>query len=433
MNVPAAQVPRRPSPPSLLPMVLAIALLIPVAVLFAQDWSKLGDDRLVADRERDGIAYLRVLGPVTVALVDAQVAAVSGQSAPREALDRAVREVNAVDAQLGADLRTTERWSGLRSRIETLPSRPSGGAPEALSAFQEATDLLLALYGKVQSSSGLDRDPDTDAAQLQQVVARDLPTALVGTGLLTSMAVLAPARPASERSAAAGDLGTAQVMTFAAVQDLVTNMQEAIDSSQSTNLGGNVLSRLDAYQRALASLSAAVTPPTTGARATQLPDASAVASARVAAQAAGADLATIILAELDTLVEERADDLDTSRWIAIGAVIMAILLVAAAVVGTVLARRRYRRAVAIEARRVIAEEAGIEPPGGAGAPERAGAGPNRTPGRERWQLAALAGTPDRGAPSTEWPEPVPVGPNTRSSAGTVRDNQPAHWGRNDAR
>ncbi|WP_319459973.1 hypothetical protein [Micromonospora sp. RTP1Z1] len=46
-----------------------------MGLLFAQTHRLTGDDRDLATRERLGVQYLRALGPVTEALVDAQAAA----------------------------------------------------------------------------------------------------------------------------------------------------------------------------------------------------------------------------------------------------------------------------------------------------------------------------------------------------------------------
>ncbi|MER6596578.1 hypothetical protein ABT214_32950, partial [Micromonospora purpureochromogenes] len=89
MTVPAQRVRRRPSG-RVLPLLLVVAMLAPVAFLFAQHHRLTGDDRDLAVRERLGVEYLRALGPVTEALVDAQSAAVAGRPAGRDALDRAV-------------------------------------------------------------------------------------------------------------------------------------------------------------------------------------------------------------------------------------------------------------------------------------------------------------------------------------------------------
>jgi hypothetical protein len=447
MRNPAARANRRPYASGvMLPMLLTVALLIPMGVLFGQVWRNVDSDRSFAARERDGIAYLRALVPVATTLTDAQSAAVTGRPVPREALTQAVRETAAVDARLGSELRTQERWASLRAKIEALPDRGLAGPADALTTYREATDLLLALFDKVRDGSGLVRDPDADSTQLQQAAARDLPSALVAAGRLADAVTLAPARPASERLNTVADLTGARLAALAPATDVVTALRSAVDSTQSTELGGHLLTKFDRYQQAVASLaltsalpapgtgtgtkpSAAgsgtnttrpADPSATGTRTTgpTTPDPAKVAVARVAAQAAATELSTIILTDLDALIRTRADGLDKQRWLALGAAAVAVLIALAALARTIAVVRRRSTGTG-------------RTPGGRPGP--AGSEPPRPP------LDAPAGeaigAQRRWEPlSAEWAEPVPVGLNSRPAptGATVRDNQPAHWGRTDA-
>ncbi|GAB3797074.1 hypothetical protein [Micromonospora zhanjiangensis] len=251
MTNPAAPASTRPSGPGvLLPLLLTVALLIPVGVLFGQVWRDVDADRTFAARERDGVGYLRALIPVATALADAQTTALTGRPTNREAVDRAVQNAAAVDSRLGGALRTQERWAGLRAKIEALPERRLANPNDTLTAYRETTDLLLALFDKVRDSSGLVRDPDADAAQLQQAAGRDLPTALIATGRLADAVALAPARPNSEAMNTVADLTAARLAALGSVNAVVNALRSAVDSTESTELGGNVLTKFDRYQRA---------------------------------------------------------------------------------------------------------------------------------------------------------------------------------------
>lgn len=475
MTNPAARVNRRPYAPAIvLPMLLTVALLIPMGVLFGQVWRDVDGDRSFAARERDGIGYLRALVPVATALADAQSAAVTGRPVPREVLTRAVRETAAVDARLGSELRTQERWASLRAKIEALPDRSLAGPADALTAYREATDLVLALFDKVRDRSGLVRDPDADSNQLQQAAARDLPNALVAAGRLADAVTLAPARPAGERLTTVADLTAARLAALAPATDVVTALQSAVDSTQSTELGGDLLAKFDRYQQAVAALALTSAPQTAaagpkpaaaaggtntpdtkpsaaggtntpgtkpsaagsgtntpgpadpaaagnGARTAgpATPDPAKVGVARVDAQAAATELSTIILTELDTLIRTRADRLDNQRWLALGAAAVAVLIALAALARTITAVRR-RRSTGTE------RTPGERPGSGGSEPPRP---PLDAP------VGETIGAQRRWEPlTTEWAEPVPVGLNSRPAlaGATVRDNQPTHWGRTDA-
>ncbi|ASW56961.1 hypothetical protein [Plantactinospora sp. KBS50] len=433
-NRTAPAAPRPPAPGIALPLVLAIALLVPVAVLFVQVWRDVDGDRTAAQRERDGIAYLQSLWPVTNALTDAQSAAITGRPVGRAALDRAVGQADAADARWGDELRTRERWTALRARIDALPERATGGIPATLAAYQEVTDLLLALYAKVQDSSGLAREPDVDAANLQDVLARDLPAALVSAGRLSDVIAISAAASDADRLRTVTELAAARLSTFGPANDAVADLQEAVDATQSTDLGSNLLSQLDNYQRAMSALADAAALPaataagstadgdggtgtadgTGGARAV-MPDPAKVAKAREAAQQAASDLGMILLTELDTLVQDRADRTDNRRWLALGAAGLAILLTLAVIVAAVLSARRRAARARIAA---VAIATGLADPGAAG-DERSSADPPPADQR-RWE-------------PVEWAEPVGVGPNVRPApAAALRDNQPTRWGRTDA-
>ncbi|TDB70329.1 hypothetical protein [Micromonospora sp. KC721] len=344
MTVPTQRPPRRPSGPGrLLPLVLVVALLAPVAALFVQTYRSTADDRELANRERLGIEYLRALAPVTEALVEAQSAAVAGRPAARSSLDQAVRGVAQVDLRIGGELRSQERWSGLRAKLEALPERRFAEPEAAYSAYREVTDLLLALYRKVRESSGLARDPGADSSFLQDSVGRDLPAALVAAGRLADLTVLATRRPTSQASRSVGELAEARVTALGSASDLVADLRAAVDNSERTDLGASVLAPLDTYQRAVEAL-AAYSAPEPGSR-TGLADPAQVAAARANAQSAARQLQPVILDQLDAQLVDRIDGYDLDRWLAAGAAATAALL-ALILLGVLLgeASRTRRRA-----------------------------------------------------------------------------------------
>src|SRR4051812_48646328 len=103
-------------------MLFPLALIVSTTVLFSLVWQSVGEQSSFASLERDGVRYIQVLGPLEIALTNAESVAVKGGSAPREPRTRAVAAVAAVDKELGERLRTEDRWSALRARIESLPA-----------------------------------------------------------------------------------------------------------------------------------------------------------------------------------------------------------------------------------------------------------------------------------------------------------------------
>lgn len=326
MTVPASRVRRRPRTPGrLLPLLLATALLLPVAFLVVQGHRLVDADRELAERERLGVEYLRALSPVTEALVDAQSAAVAGRPVPRDALDRAVEAAAAVDSRVGDELRSTERWAGLRAKLEGLPSRSLTDPEVAFTAYGEVTDLLLALHGKIRETSGLIRDPGSDSYFLQDGVGEEMPEAMVAAGRLVDLAVLMPQRPAAEQPRSLSELAT---LRFAALQpagDLVDDLQTVVDTSESVDIGADALTPFDNYQRAVEALAALSQPNSR----TQAVDLTKLAAARAQAQSAARELQPVILDELDRLLRQRIDQLDRDYLLILAAGGVAGLLLAA--------------------------------------------------------------------------------------------------------
>ncbi|GIF76843.1 hypothetical protein Asi02nite_63610 [Asanoa siamensis] len=324
--------------------ILVLALLVPTGVLFAQNWRSEGDRARATARELDGVAYLRTLQQVAFAVADAQSAAVAGQTGGREALAVAVQQADATDARLGGTLRTTERWTGIRSRLETLRAAPAGSDPtQTLAAYREIGDLVLALYAKVRDESGLAHDPDGDAFHLQSTAAGELPVAVIAVGRLADAAVLAkaataPAQPGQNRPQLTPEqiarlqaqlttqLITERVLLLDASNRLVDNLRAAVDSTESRTLGGNLLSRLDRYQRAADGISAMFAQASAAGASITQADPSLINVARGELQTAAGELSSTILNEVERLLDTRVEGIDQARLLAGGAALLAVLL-----------------------------------------------------------------------------------------------------------
>lgn len=336
----SAATPNVPAGVSLLRPLLVFALLVPAGVLFGQAWQGQSDRLAFAARERHGIEYLTTLGQVTTALTDAQSAAVAGRQVDRAAITRAVDAASAVDDRLGEELRTSERWSGLRVKIEALSSVPADDKARVYAAYGEVTDLLLALYGKVRENSQLIRDPEADTYFLQDGAAEELPESVVAAGRFADLVVLAGARPEAERTAAIAELNAARSGVLDPAVDLAEGLQSAVDSTQSRTLGANLLSRLDRFRRSMDGLASSAG--TLDGR-SPLPTADRLNPARIEVQAAASELSAAILAELDVLIADRQAGVRTERAVSLAALVVAVLGCALPTVLALVARRRRRR------------------------------------------------------------------------------------------
>ena len=407
MRVPAQRSRQWPNAPgSVLRLLLTVVMLFPITVLFVQLQRSVDDKQELATREQHGVEYVRSLTGVTAALADAQSAAVAGRPVPRDALARAVEHTSAIDTRLGAELRTRERWAGVRAKIEALPDRGPADAEGVFSVYREAADLLVALNHKVRESSGLMSDPEADAFSLQDAATEELPSALVATGRLADLAVIGSTRPSTERLRTVADLTEARISLLSPASDLIDDLQAAVDSTDSTSLGANLLHQLDTYQRAVEAL-AASSGLTDGTLAIDLTQ---IAEARTTLHAATVELSASILTELATLIDGRLDQLARDQQIAIGGYALALLFLLALATVTVRGTRR---------RQPI-------PP---------------TPATPSGPPPAAASTePGRWGELAEWSAAGSPGPSAGLGAGTgqpvapvgASSDSPAHWGRSDA-
>ncbi|MEU5669790.1 hypothetical protein ABZ749_05340 [Micromonospora sp. NPDC047753] len=390
MTVPAPRARRRPSTLGrLLPLLLIGALLAPLGLLVTSNWRQITDDRDLAARERLGVQYLTALAAVTDALVEAQSNAVNGRPVAREALNEAVEKVAAVDARIGKELLSQERWAGVRAKLEALRGRSATDPEAAYTAYGEVSDLLLALHRKVRESSGLVRDPEADSFFLQDSAGQELPEAVIGAGRLADLSTLVARRPAAEQPRGLLELTGLRVSALTPAADLVDNLRSAVDGSESTDLGANVLTPLDTYQRSVEALAGYSLP----AKDTGVVDPGQLSAAALSSHRSARQLQPVILSELDSLLAERIDRLDRDRWLTAGAGVVAVLLLGWLAALLVAAGRRAQRRAALAA--THAES------------------PDTPPQRDLWQ-----------PPADEARALQPVG--------ATRDPETAQWGAFDA-
>jgi hypothetical protein len=309
--------------------LLALAMLIPLGVLYLGRHQYLGEHRSMAAQERHGIEYLLALGKLTIALTDAQSAAVRGEPVAQEALAGAVAGVAEMDDRFGAELRAGERWSQLRETIELAGTEHADGRA-AYAAYGEATSQLLGLHDRLRETTGLVRDPDADAYHLQDAAAGQLPPTIVASAQLADLLTLTAAEPAGAPLAQQVEISTAADAVAGPADKLVVGVQAALDSTASRSLSSAVLSKYDRFLRVKDGLLAAV--PADGN--VENVDFELIEFFRSELRAAGDDLYATLLTELDTLIQDRAGALARDRWTALGAVSAGLLLaLGAAVVG----------------------------------------------------------------------------------------------------
>ncbi|MFI1993013.1 hypothetical protein [Actinoplanes sp. NPDC020271] len=318
----------------LLPVVLAMS----VTMLFAMVWQSAGDESDFASLERDGVTYIQALGPLEIALTDAEAATVSGGAATAGEVSRAVDAVARVDGQLRDRLGTQDRWAGLRAKIEALPA--SGDAASVITAYGTVHDLLLALMDKVRNNSELIRDPAADLYYLEDGAAQELPEGIAAASRYTNLLVSAAGSAAAERAEALVDISSAGSDVASNAQDLSDDVRLAVEATGSRGLGSALLSKLDRFNRAVDSLRPLMTPVVSGKGRI---DPEQVTKARGETQAAAADLSSALLTQIDLGLQDRLSSLTRRRLLAAGAYAVALLLAFTPLVLALRTRRRERQ------------------------------------------------------------------------------------------
>jgi hypothetical protein len=316
----------------LLPFVLAMS----VAVLFAMVWQSAGERSAFATLERDGVKYIQALEPLEIALTNAESAAVNGRSTPPEPLAHAIDAVAQVDNELRGQLGTQDRWAGLRTKIESLPT---GGTDAAvIAAYGGADDLLLALMDRVRNTSKLIRDPAADIYYLEDGAAQELPEGIVAAAHYTDLLVSLAGLSAADRAEVAVDINSAGSDLASNAHDLSDDVRLAVEGTGSRNLGSALLNKLDRFNRSIDNLTPLMAPVLAGKAGV---DAAQVVRARDEMQAAGAGLSEAILAQIDNQLRSELSSLSERRLLAVGTLVLPALL-ALTPIGLALAARRRR-------------------------------------------------------------------------------------------
>jgi hypothetical protein len=323
---------------SFLAAVLTVLILVPTGYLFFRVWQDNADTRDGTKLEQQGVEYLTALSPLIGALAEAQSSALQGVSTTPASLTASVAAVSAADQRLGGALGTTGRWTSLKSKIAQLPL-----AGQPISVFQAHVvvgDLALALFNSVRNNSGLMRDPDNDVSNLQQAAAVDLPGTVAQVSRMGDLSLMVAniagsANEKAQQLALLGpQLGAAVQFVNTSVNQLTDDLQAAVDKTSSKTLSGNLVGTLDSFRRGVEAL-------TRGANPGGSPNAATMATAQTQLQSSLGGLSGVVLREMDGLLQDRLDTLDTQRIEAIAAGVIVLLLIIGAVLLRPGGRRRY--------------------------------------------------------------------------------------------
>jgi hypothetical protein len=392
-------------------VAVAVALLTPVAVLFAQIWSSTGDRLAFAADERRGAAYLGPLIRLLSVTTDAQSRAVSGKPVDPAPVRAAIAEIDQVDARLGDRLRTTERWTTIRTIVQDRTGHAWPRPTEAYTQYSDLVTQLMELNRKVGDASRLILDPELDSYYVMSAALLRIPDILVDSGRYTDLSVLAEASGLPDRDSAA-QLTAARNRVATNAIDLSDGLVKAFGSTASSTLGPGLTRPLDNFRTAVDAVapSNSLLAPAPERSPTDLE------SDQDELQRRSLELQEAALGELDRLLVARQDGAERVRLVAVGALLLGLVVAGIA-------------AVALRPGWVVGGEPGPEPvdrdedladPNAAARPRRryrGPGGPQPAPGRP------AAGQPvtGRGGPGTPAPGLVgALGPEPGGGARAAR-------------
>jgi hypothetical protein len=303
--------------------VLLAAVLVPYAITGLTFWSRTGDDATFAQRERDGIVAIRPLTQLMAATADAQTAVVAGSTPDVAILQARIKAVDAADQRVGGALASSTRWADVRSRLGALiASSPTGTAGYV--AFSQLVDLQAALVSAVADSSNLILDPHLDSYYLMDTTVVRIPDLIVNAGRAADLTLLSEQHKLLGRNDTLdAAVATVEVQESSAAID--AGLRKAFLATTSTTLGPALLSRLDQLRESITTLA----PPSDAVGAAPVARSAAeIQAARVQLRDAALEAESAGLSQLDRLVSDRLDDVNSSRRLVLLATLAGLLIAA---------------------------------------------------------------------------------------------------------
>ncbi|MFL6129755.1 MAG: hypothetical protein ACJ73E_11905 [Mycobacteriales bacterium] len=306
---------------------VAVVLLTPVAVLFAQVWWSTGGRLSFVADERRGVAYLGPLTRLLSVATQAQSDAVARKPVDTAAVRSAIAAVDEIDGRLGARLRTTERWSTIRGLVQQRTGRAWTRPAEAYTQYSDVVTQLMELNRKVGDGSRLILDPELDAYYVMNAAALRIPEILVDSGRYTDLSVLSAASGLAEADSLA-QLTAARNRVATNATDLSDGLVKAFGDTTSTTLGPGLTRPLDDFRTAVdavAPSNSLLAPPPQRSQIDLRTDQDRLQRDALTLQEAA-------LGELDRLLSDRQGDTRRARLVAVGAALLGVVLAGVAVV-----------------------------------------------------------------------------------------------------
>ena len=334
-------------------LVLIALLLIAPAVFATWQFRSQQDAQIgFSAKERTGVRELVPAGRLLSDLVRARSLAVGAAAGDRSAANglpaataavrRSSAALEAVDRQVGDELRTRADWRRLAKAIDANVAAPPADTTLAVESYGRLTEATLRLIVRAGDTSNLILDPDLDSYYVMDALVNTVPTALDAAGRVSSREVALIAAGSSkeaDRILLALDQGEVN----SAIDSAQAGLKTAFANTGDRTLRAALETPAAGLAGAVASLSAEVS------RAVHRgPDATAAATLGEDAIDDATTLQARLAPALDRLLEARVDRLRASArrtYLVVGAgIALAVYLFLALFVATTGSVRRMVRA-----------------------------------------------------------------------------------------
>lgn len=141
-------------------------------------------------KERLGVQYDKQLSGFLHAIVEHRAALLFSPQKAQSALEaasNAQKAVDAVDKELGEELKSTKKWNEIKSAWDALVKNPPQTTVERQSKYDAVIANTLSLTIDVADNSNLTLDPDVDTYYLMDTIATKIPNVIDKTSSIADI------------------------------------------------------------------------------------------------------------------------------------------------------------------------------------------------------------------------------------------------------
>ena len=168
-------------------LILSSVFVVPLFFLSYLLFDQLATNINIANKERIGVQYINAVKVLLVDVEDAMVTSAaflngdsslqSKMSTKQSDIDKHLGELDEVNSQLGAELKTTEKLGAVKNSWRNIKDKSSGlKLDESYSLYNRLTTDLLALIAQAADTSTLILDPELDTYYLMDTNTGKIPS-----------------------------------------------------------------------------------------------------------------------------------------------------------------------------------------------------------------------------------------------------------------